>query len=63
MLIFKIRWLQKWTAKEGMADAALLAAVDEINAGLFDADLGGHVIKKRLGLPRPRQARRHSYIW
>ncbi len=34
-----------------MEDDALLSAVDEINAVLFDADLGGHVIKKRLGLP------------
>jgi hypothetical protein len=51
MLIFKTRWFHKWARKEGLADDALLSAVDEINAGLFDADLGGHVIKKRLGLP------------
>ena len=50
MLIFKTRWFYKWAAKEGIADDALLAAVDELNAGLLDADLGGHVIKKRLGL-------------
>lgn len=51
MLIFKTRWFHIWAAKEGMADDALLAAVDELKAGLLDADLGGHVIKKRLGLP------------
>jgi hypothetical protein len=51
MLIFKTKWFHKWAAKQGMADDVLLAAVDELNAGLLDADLGGHVIKKRLGLP------------
>jgi len=48
MLIFKTRWFYKWAAKEGIADDALLAAVDELNAGLLDADLGGHVIKSAL---------------
>ena len=48
--IFKTRLFSKWAAKEGLTDAALLAAVDEIGRGLIDADLGGHVLKKRVAI-------------
>lgn len=34
-----------------MSDAALLVAVEEMEGGLIDAELGGHVIKKRVALP------------
>lgn len=34
-----------------MNDAALTAAVLEMSQGLVDADLGGHIIKKRVALP------------
>ena len=37
--------------KAGLADADLLSAVVEISQGLVDADLGGHVLKKRIALP------------
>ena len=37
--------------KAGLADSALLGAVSEMMHGLIDADLGGHVIKKRVALP------------
>jgi len=33
-----------------VADAALLAAVEEMSRGLIDANLGGHVFKKRVGI-------------
>jgi len=33
----------------GLKDEVLLAAVDEIGQDLIDADLGGHVVKKRIG--------------
>ena len=51
MQVFKTRWFQKWAAREGMGDAALLVAVEEMEGGLIDAELGGHVIKKRVALP------------
>jgi len=35
----------------GLSDEALTGAFKEIREGLFDADLGGGVIKKRVGLP------------
>ena len=50
MRIFKNKAFNKWAGKEGLTDAALQAAVTEIEKGLVDADLGGHVIKKRVAL-------------
>jgi hypothetical protein len=51
MQVFKSKWFQKWAASEGLDDRALLAAVEEMESGLIDARLGGHVIKKRVALP------------
>lgn len=50
MQIFKSKGFSKWAEKEGLIDDALLAAVDEIDRGLIDADLGGHIVKKRVPL-------------
>jgi hypothetical protein len=51
MLLFKSKWFQKWAASERLDDGALLAAVEEMESGLIDARLGGHVVKKRVALP------------
>lgn len=51
MRAFKTKWFQKWATKEGLTDTALLSAVEEMEDGLVDADLGGHVVKKRVALP------------
>lgn len=51
MRIFKTKWTHRWAAKEGLIDASLRAAVDEMRRGLVDADLGGCVYKKRVALP------------
>ena len=51
MRVFKNKWFQKWAAKEGLSDEVLLAAVEEMEDGLIDAELGGHVVKKRVALP------------
>ena len=50
MRVFKNKVFNKWAAKEGLNDAALLAAIDEIERGLIDADLGGQVLKKRVAI-------------
>lgn len=50
MRVFKTRLFSRWADKEGMTDAALRQAVEELADGLVDADLGGHVYKKRVGL-------------
>ncbi|SEB58290.1 type II toxin-antitoxin system RelE/ParE family toxin [Paraburkholderia caballeronis] len=48
--VFKNRHFQRWMRKSGLTDAALCEAVEEMIAGLIDADLGGGVVKKRVGL-------------
>ena len=50
MRVFKTRMFARWADKEGVSDAVLLAAMDEISRGLIDANLGGHVFKKRVGI-------------
>lgn len=51
MYVYKTRQFHKWAAKEGLTDSVLARAVVEMNRGLVDADLGGHVFKKRVALP------------
>jgi hypothetical protein len=50
MRVFKTRWFARWADREGVADAALLGAVEEMGRGLIDANLGAHVFKKRVGI-------------
>ena len=50
MRIFKTRWFHRWAKKEKINDATLVAVVDEMEQGLIDADLGGHVYKKRVAI-------------
>ena len=51
MRVFKSKWFDKWATGEGLNDKTLLAAVAEMEDGLVDARLGGHVVKKRVALP------------
>ena len=48
--VFKTRHFNRWMRKTELSDRALCAAVDEMAQGLIDADLGGGVAKKRIGL-------------
>lgn len=50
MRIFKTRYFQRWMRKTELNDADLRKATLEMAAGLIDADLGGGVVKKRIGL-------------
>jgi hypothetical protein len=50
MRIFKVKWFNRWSLKEGLADEALKAIVSEIEEGLIDADLGGYLYKKRVAI-------------
>jgi len=50
MRIFKNKAFTKWAAKEGIGDDTLRIAVDEMEQGLIDAELGGHVVKKRVAV-------------
>jgi hypothetical protein len=48
MAIYKTRWFDRWAKKQGLSTDALCEAVREMDAGLFDADLGGGLLKKRI---------------
>ncbi len=48
MKIYKTRVFHRWADDEGLADTSICAAVKEMKDGLFDADLGGGLFKKRI---------------
>jgi len=48
MRIFKAKLFHQWARKEGLTDADLCNAMDEVGRGLIDAALGGNVFKKRV---------------
>lgn len=48
MRIFKTPWFVRFADKEHIVDASLENAVSQLEAGQFDADLGGGVYKQRL---------------
>jgi hypothetical protein len=49
--VFRTRTFTRWLRKAALTDTALLIAVSEMQQGLIDADLGGHLVKKRVALP------------
>jgi hypothetical protein len=51
MIIYKTRWFDRWAHKQGLDDLTLCSAVREMIAGLYDADLGGGLLKKRIARP------------
>ncbi len=51
MRIFKTKTFARWMRKEGLRDAGLVTAVEELEISQFDANLGGKVYKKRIALP------------
>jgi hypothetical protein len=59
MAVYKTRWFDRWARKEGLAASSLCAAVQEMSQGLGDADLGGGLVKKRIG--RPGQGKSGGY--
>jgi hypothetical protein len=48
MRILVIKEFSKWAKGCDLTDDLLCDAVDEIERGLIDADLGGHLLKKRI---------------
>ena len=51
MAIYTTRWFDRWAEKQGLDNDSLCKAVREMAAGLFDADLGGGLFKKRVARP------------
>lgn len=58
-LILKSSTFDRFAKKQRIHDAALLAAIREAEAGLYEADLGGGLIKKRIS--RPREGKSGGY--
>ena len=48
--VFKIRYFARWMRKTELSDEALCSAVVEMAQGLIDSDLGGGMVKKRVGV-------------
>ena len=48
--VFRTRYFARWMRKTELSDEALYSAVIEMTQGLIDADLGGGIFKKRVGL-------------
>ena len=48
MRLYKNGWFEKYARKERISDQALRDAVEQAEAGLIDADLGGGLIKQRV---------------
>jgi hypothetical protein len=49
-LVLKTKTFTKWMGKCKIQDCDLLRAIDEMEQGLIDADLGFNTYKKRIGL-------------
>lgn len=50
MEIYKITAFSEWADEYNVSDQLLFDTITEMNNGLFDANLGGHVYKKRIPL-------------
>src|SRR3990167_404169 len=59
MQTFKHKLFSQWAKDESFTDATLKTAVDELAKGLFEANLGGGLYKKRV--PRSGQGKRGAY--
>lgn len=51
MRVFKNSWFHRFARREEIDDRTLKEAVARADRGLFDADLGGGVIKQRIARP------------
>jgi hypothetical protein len=49
--VFKTRWLGRFAKRQRITDASLLEAIERAERGIIDADLGGGLIKQRVGRP------------
>ncbi len=50
MIIYKYRNFNQWAKSEDLADEMLIQAVEEMKKGLYDANLGGGLYKKRVAI-------------
>jgi hypothetical protein len=60
MAIYKTLWFDRWARKQNLSTRALCEAVREMAAGLYEADLGGGLLKKRIA--RQGQGKRGTLV-
>jgi hypothetical protein len=48
MRIFKSKWFERFARKNGLTDETLRGIADELEDGVWDANYGGDVYKKRV---------------
>jgi hypothetical protein len=51
MSVYRTRTFSRWARKQRLSDAALCDAVHEMRHGLYEVDLGGGLLKKRIARP------------
>ncbi|MBF0387510.1 MAG: type II toxin-antitoxin system RelE/ParE family toxin [Candidatus Omnitrophica bacterium] len=51
MRYLKNKYFHRWAKKQGVTDSVLLDAISEFEDGLYEANLGNHLFKKRVALP------------
>jgi hypothetical protein len=51
MTIYQTREFNRWARKQGLPNAALCKAATEMANGLYEADMGGNLLKKRIARP------------
>ena len=51
MRVFKNKWFTRFADKEGITDRTLKEAVNQLEKGQFDAELGANVYKVRIARP------------
>lgn len=62
MRIFKTKWFDRFSRKNGIDNSVLVEAVERAKNGLIDADLGGGVIKQRIARKGQGKSRGHRSI-
>ena len=50
MLILKSRLFAQWANELKIADSILIDVIDDMAKGLYEANLGGHIFKKRISI-------------
>ena len=59
MTAYKTKAFARWAKKVGLNDTVLCDAIQEMERGLYEADLGGGVLKKRIA--RSGQGKRGGF--
>ncbi len=50
MEIYKNKLFHQWSKEECLSDKALIDAISEMVNGIYDANLGGYIYKKRIAI-------------